>query len=147
MPVPTLIQITNAVAADLETLPLSPHTLHKHAEPRSYRVDIKPALGVWPAKIVPEVITTTTDYYDRYQLAVMWAVNVFSAAESNYADEALVSAALVDIEKILARLRTYGAGVPGLVNTTAVVAQVEFDPAEKGLAWECLFTLDVEVFA
>jgi hypothetical protein len=147
VPAPTLIEITNAVAADLEGLALPEHSLHKHAEPRAYRVDIKPALGIWPAKIKAELITTASNYYDEYVLKVLWAANIFRSTETNDADEALVSANLPHIDLILSRLRTYGEGVPGLVNTTAWVDTVDFDPAEKGMAWETIITLAVDVFA
>jgi hypothetical protein len=150
MSAPTVIEVIDAIATDIEAIVgLPAHALHKYAEPRAYRLDVKPALGVWLSKIAADVVSTTHDYYDAYQVKILWASNIFRASETNdgEVDATLVSAALTVVESIIARVRPYAEAVPGLVNTTAVLTSVEFDPAEKQMGWECLISLDVEVFA
>ena len=142
---PTIVEIIDAVEADINALALPTHKTFKYAKARSLRVDQGKWLQVYPNNVSADVITTLSDYDDMVRVVVEWVVPAFAGVESNQEDQALALAHLANAQLIADRLRTYGGGVPGLVNTTATLETVTFDLAQGGV-WEAVAHINVEVF-
>lgn len=138
--------IVDAIVADLGTLPLPEHRVSRYIKPRALRGDLAPWLCVYPTGINPELVSTTSDYEGVHVVEVTWSEDVFIGQESNMADEDTALRALGRAQLINDRLRTYGAGVPELRNVTAVFGGCEYRLAGSGSLWQCVSTLEVEVF-
>lgn len=143
----TLEQVIDAIVADLEAnADLPPHSTHRYSPARAKRMDLGNWLIVYPDRDDHRIMTTLTSYELQYRIAVEWAAPAFKGVESNVEDEDVALANLHVYQRIIDRLRTYGDGIPGLEDTTALVDITEFDLAQGGI-WEAKTFIFAEAFA
>ena len=141
----TVKAICDAVIADIEALPLPVHRTFKYVKSRDLRTDQGSWLNVFPSKVIGNVISTVSSYDSFVIICVDWVLPTFSGVESNIGDQAKAESGIVTAQLITDRLRTYGAGVPGLFNCTATVEEVDFD-LDQNLSWCASTMIQVEVF-
>lgn len=141
----TVKQIVDAVEADINSLALPSHRTFKYAKARALRMDLGAWLMVYPQLVSAKILSTTSSYDDEVHIAVEWAVPAFAGAESQVEDQRTAEVHL-DVSQLIAdRLRTYGEGVPGLTNVTAVLDDVHYE-LDTGIVWEARHIIRVEVF-
>jgi hypothetical protein len=143
--VTTVIQVIDAVVADINALALPTHRTFKYAKARALRMDLGNWLMVFPTLVNASLETTNSAYTDQLHITIEWDVPAFKGVEGQIEDQAVALTHLATSQLIADRLRTYGEGVPGLTNVTAVLDQVNFD-LDTGLVWEATHVLRVELF-
>lgn len=142
------VEVVDAIHADIQAnvTGLGQYQSYLYVEPRTLRPDIEPkVLLVHPSHIIHEVISTVSDYENRNRYSVAWREGDFYGMESNVGDRELAAAALVRANAIRQQLQTYGAGVPGLLNTTAELFETKYR-LDRNAMWSCEMTLQVSTF-
>ena len=142
--------VIDAIMADLATaLPTLPrHDEVKYVEPRALRLDKKKRLlACYPEMVEHQVIATPDAYDNTLRVNVSWYAPVFAGADANQvqSDQTVALAALGEARTIRRHLQSYAAGIPGLVNVSAVVSTTEFD-VKGSTTWKCEMILEVEQF-
>ena len=143
----TLVEITDAVAADLNGLALPAHKTWKYVEPGALRMDQGLWLAVFPAVVDYGLIATESSYFNADMFTVWWAEPAFEVAEYNTRNEALAKAALDRAELIAERLESYAEGVPGTNQLWAVPVRAELGIPTTDMSWRAAWTLKVEEFS
>ena len=137
-------QIVDAITVDIEALGLSTHRTQRYMQPVGLRADMGTWLVVWPEDNIPILLSTSSQYEDHLKIQVLWSTPAITTADSHIAMET-TAAQITQTDTLTARLKTYGAGVPGLVNVFAVLTEVKYGLGQ-GMTWEVMLTLDVEAW-
>ena len=143
------VALTDAIVTAIETaVPSLPaHGTWKYVEPRELRAD-KHAhwLVVYPTRLIPEIISTESNYDNQFRFVVSWHANVFKGLESNVGDDVRAREALLEAQAIRLEIEEWGAGLPGAgPNDTAVLFQSDYGLERNGL-WVAKHQIDVEIF-
>lgn len=139
--------VVDAILADLAaTVDLPEHGTVKYVEPRALRMDVKQRwLAVYPLQIDHTVLATPDAYDNQLRVRVAWYAPVWTGAEANQGEEPVAKSALEEARRIRRHLQSYAAGVPSLVNVSAVVMTTTFD-VRGSVTWKAEVTLFVEQF-
>lgn len=148
----SLISRVDAVVADLQSL--TPATLpagfkvRRYTRPLSVAPADCPLLAVFPKESDPELISTNSEYQFEDHLTVVWFENVATSLETGRIDDTVSAAALARAEAVIARLSTYGVGIPGY-NAEAVegtLGKIRYGHIDGG-AWAVEIVLKVVSWA
>jgi hypothetical protein len=141
----TLVNLTDKIAADLESLPLPDHLVWKYVKPIGLRTDLGNWLCVYPDNIAHTLETTTTGYDDEVLFHAEWHCPTPSVAQSNIGAQDVAKANLQFVELILARVRSYGAGIPASLSNHAVLVATEMSIVTD-MTWRFRASFNVEVW-
>ena len=148
----SLISRVDAVVADLQTL--APATLpagfkvRRYTRPLSVAPADCPLLAVFPKETDPELIATDSEYQMDDHLTVVWFENVAVSLQTGTIDEAVSLTALQHAQAIIARLSTYGVGIPGYTSEAVegTLGKIRYGHVDGG-AWATEITLKVVSWA
>lgn len=135
----SLVETIDAVASDLTAqagaLGLPAFSTQKYAKPLIENVEIaKPILAVFPFGMDAEVLSTSGDYQNPNIITVGWFEPVPESLEAGVVDPAKASAALRRAEKMIERLKTYYAAVPGLgQQSEATITRIRYGRVRGGV--------------
>lgn len=148
-----LVETIDAVASDLAdqagALGLPAFTTQKYARPLIENVEqlSRPVLAVFPFGMDPHPLDTDGTYENPEIITIGWFEQVAGSIETGLVDPVRSRAALVRAEAIIEHVKSYFAGVPGLVDQSeGTITRVRFGKV-RGDVYACEVSLRVTTWS